>query len=230
MLHSHAGASAWRWRSWGDSTKPDRELRQTIEKSGSSVRARHLAMRNLGTLLRLQGRYAESLEWLEKATAESAIQRSHRGDLAHGLARGGPDEARARRHSTPRAQLFARADALFSDVQQAAHDACTRRSAGRDGAGAGCSARTTPRRCNRRREPIVFWRDFDPDNRFGGRSGALAGPLLSGRSAAMPKHWKRSAARNACWRVPLFPRTPGCCNSPVRAEALRSHGASGGLR
>ena len=67
----------------------DRELREAIEKSGSSARARHLAMRNLGTLRRLQGRYAESLQWLEKATAESAKQRSHRGDHAHGLVEAG---------------------------------------------------------------------------------------------------------------------------------------------
>src|SRR6185295_9248570 len=39
----------------------DRQLRLTIDKSVKSPRAHFLAMRNLGTLLRLQGRYTESL-------------------------------------------------------------------------------------------------------------------------------------------------------------------------
>ena len=46
----------------------DRTLRQTIEQAGSgATRGKHLAMRNLGTSLRLQGRNAEALQWLEQA-------------------------------------------------------------------------------------------------------------------------------------------------------------------
>ena len=68
----------------------DEQLRQTIEQTGpASARAQHLAMRYLGTLLRLQGRYVESLQWLEKSNAASALQPSHRGDHAHGLLEAG---------------------------------------------------------------------------------------------------------------------------------------------
>ena len=46
----------------------NRHLREAIDESeGKAPRAHHLALRNLGTSLRLQGRYAEALPWLEKS-------------------------------------------------------------------------------------------------------------------------------------------------------------------
>ena len=74
-------------------------------------------MRHLGTLLRLQGRYVDSLQWLEKSNAASAIQPSHRGDHAHGLLEAGL--ARLELGELDAAQhLFTRAETLFNDVQQ----------------------------------------------------------------------------------------------------------------
>ena len=95
----------------------DRELREAIAKSGSSLRARHLAMRNLGALRRLQGRYAESMQLLEKANAESAVQRSHRGDHSHGLVEAGLTKLELGDAAAAR-DLFERAARLFSDVQK----------------------------------------------------------------------------------------------------------------
>ena len=148
------GASVWRWRIWGVLMKPINNCgRRSSETGPASVRAQHLAMRNLGTLLRLQGRYVDSLQWLEKSNAASAIQPSHRGDHAHGLLEAGL--ARLELGELDAAQhLFTRAEALFNDVQQAAHHARARRSAGRYGASAACSVAITPVRCNVRRKPI----------------------------------------------------------------------------
>ena len=131
----------------------DRELREAIEKSGSSIRARHLATRNLGTLRRLQGRYAESPQLLEKATAESAIQRSHRGDHAHGLVEAGLTKLELGDSAAAR-DLFGRAAPLFSDVhkQRMTPHAPICWWGWREYS---CSTRSTTRRCDRRRAPIA---------------------------------------------------------------------------
>ena len=144
----------------------DRELRQAIDQSGSSARAHHLAMRNLGTLRRLQGRPGEALQWLEKATAESAVQRSHRGDLAHGLVETGLTKLELGDADAART-IFIRAEALFDDVQKerltpARGDLLVGMARVqlhyRDYAAALRSAERADR----------FWRDFDPDNRSAG--------------------------------------------------------------
>jgi eukaryotic-like serine/threonine-protein kinase len=95
----------------------DRTLRQTIEQAGSGAsRGKHLAMRNLGTSLRLQGRHAEALQWLEQAIEAAAIQRSHRIDLAQGLVEAGL--AKLELGEVDAAQsYFTRAEELFADVQ-----------------------------------------------------------------------------------------------------------------
>jgi serine/threonine-protein kinase len=95
----------------------DRTLRQTIEQAGSGVsRGKHLAMRNLGSSLRLQGRHAEALQWLEPAIEAASIQRSHRSDLAHGLVEAGL--AKLELGEVDAAQsYFTRAEELFADLQ-----------------------------------------------------------------------------------------------------------------
>ena len=179
----------------------DRELREAIEKSGSSLRARHLATRNLGTLRRLQGRYADSMQLLEKAIAESAVQRSHRGDHAHGLVEAAltalelGDAAAAQ-------DLFERAARLFSDVQK---------------------ERTTPARADlllgmaraqlQQREYAAallsaqgadsFWRSFDPDNASAGAAAFWLGRCYRalGRHAEAQDAFRR--AQRALARSPL---------------------------
>ena len=96
----------------------DRQLRTTIDGSGpKSARAHHLAMRNLGTSLRLQGREREALPWFEKAMAAASAQPSHRGDLAHGLLEAGLAQVELGEFAAAQG-LFDRADALFGDVQK----------------------------------------------------------------------------------------------------------------
>lgn len=55
----------------------------------TASRAQHLARRNMGVVLRMQGRYKEALPFLESAIEGASIQRSHRGDLAHALLEAG---------------------------------------------------------------------------------------------------------------------------------------------
>ena len=183
----------------------DRELREAIERSGSSLRARHLAMRNLGTLRRLQGRYAESLQLLEKATAESAIQRSHRGDHAHGLVEAGLTKLELGDAPGAR-ELFGRAAPLFSDVQK---ERMTPARADllvgmarvqlkhKEYAAALQSAQAAER----------FWRDFDPDN---GSAGDAA--FWLGRSyQALARHAEALDAFGRAERV--------LARSPLPADA-----------
>ena len=146
----------------------DRELRLAIDNSGSSARARHLAMRNLGTLRRLQGRYGESKQWLEKAIAESAIQRSHRGDHAHGLVEAGLTEL-ALGDVDAAGALFGRAEPLFADVQK------QRITPARGDLLLGMARVQLDRRehaaaLQSAQRADLFWRDFDPDNRSGGEA------------------------------------------------------------
>jgi serine/threonine-protein kinase len=151
----------------------DRELQEAIGKSGSSVRARHLATRNLGTLRRLQGRYAESLQLLEKANAESAIQRSHRGDHAHGLVEAGLTKLDLGDADGAR-DLFGRAEALFLDVQK------QRMTPGRADLLVGKTRVDLQRRdydgaLRWAQSADAFWRDTDPDSPWAGAAALWLG-------------------------------------------------------
>ena len=149
-------------------------LRQTIKEAGPlHMRANHLAMRHLGTSLRLQGRYADSLASFDKAMVAAAIHHNHRGDLAHGLLEAGLARLELGEFDTAQ-QFFTRAGTLFSDIQK---------------------QRTTPARADllvgmariqlERREYAdalpslqkadLFWRDFNPDNRWAGAAALWLG-------------------------------------------------------
>jgi serine/threonine-protein kinase len=93
-------------------------LGQVLDKPVSSAsRAQHLAMRNMGTVLRLQGRPREALQWLDSAIEGASIQPSHRGDLAHGLLEAGLARLALGEHAAAET-LLSRATALFADVQR----------------------------------------------------------------------------------------------------------------
>lgn len=83
----------------------------------SASRAQHLAMRNMGTLLRLQGRHQEALRWLDASIEGASLQPSHRGDLAHGLLEAGLSKL-ALGELDAAEQLLLRSQALFADVQR----------------------------------------------------------------------------------------------------------------
>lgn len=161
------------------------QLRQVLDQAGDlDMRARHMSERNLGTSLRLQGRYADSLQWFEKGIAGASIHYNHRGDLAQGLLEAGL--AQLDLGDVEAAQgLFVRADTIFKDVQK---------------------EHTTPARADllvgmarvqmHRREymdalPLLqkadqFWHDFDAENRWAGETALWLGRcyLAIGRTAA----------------------------------------------
>ena len=162
-----------------------RHLWEAIEASeGKAPRAHHLALRNLGTSLRLQGRYAEALPWLEKSLRESAIEPSHRGDHAHGLLETGLTRLERGEFEMARL-LLEQARVLFADVQK---------------------QRVTPARADLlvglarldlqqgdsdgalqlAQEADLFWRGFDPENPLAGGAALWLGRchLALGHQAA----------------------------------------------
>jgi serine/threonine protein kinase/Tfp pilus assembly protein PilF len=154
--------------------RADRELMQAIGTPGKEVSGGQLlAMQNLGTSLRLQGRYAESQPWLERAMAAASIKPGRRGYLAHALLDAGLVKLEL---GDPAAAnvLFERADPLFKDVQR---------------------EHMTPARADlfvgmarvrmQRKEFAAalqllwkadgIWREFDPDNRWAGETALWLG-------------------------------------------------------
>ena len=147
----------------------ERELRRTLTDAGEKpTRARHLAMRNLGTTLRLQQRPAEALPLLQTATEEAAVQRSHRGDLAHGLVEMGLVML-ALKDSQGAQREFARAESLFADVQQdrmtpARADLLVGQARIRIEEGDYLAALASLEQADR------FWKGFSPENRWAGET------------------------------------------------------------
>jgi eukaryotic-like serine/threonine-protein kinase len=167
----------------GRFAEADRQLRQTIDESGRmSARAQHLAMRNLGTSLRLQGRYPEALEWLEKSTAASAIQPSHRGDHAHGLLEAGLVKLELREFDAA-FEMFTKAEALFHEVQEG------RVTPARADLWTGMARLQLHRQeyvpaLESARKADLAWEGFDPDSRWAGEAALWLGRsyLAQGRN------------------------------------------------
>ncbi len=172
----------------------NRHLREAIEKSeGKAPRAHHLALRNLGTSLRLQGRYAEALPWLEKSLRESAIQPSHRGDHAHGLLEAGLTRLERGEFDTAR-QLLERARVLFADVQK------QRMTPARADLLVGLARLDLQRGDNdgalqSAQEADLFWRGFDSENPLAGAAALWLGRchLALGHQAASSEALSRAA-------------------------------------
>jgi tetratricopeptide (TPR) repeat protein len=179
----------------------DRQLRQAIDESGTSARARHLAMRNLGTLRRMQGRHRESLDWLDKANVESSRQRSHRGDHAHGLVEAGLTTLELGDVDSARA-LFARAEVLFADVQQ------QRMTPARSDLLVGMTRIHLQRRdydaaLQSAQSADRFWREFDPDNRGAGEAARWLGRCYQALGREVDAARAFSRARHVLGRSPL---------------------------
>jgi serine/threonine-protein kinase len=181
----------------------DLELTRAIGQPGEVVsRGQHLAMRNLGASLRLQGRYAESLSWLEKGMAAASIEPSHRGDLAHGLLEAGL--ATLALHDEKRAQgYFDRAEKIFDDVQK--KHATPARADLRVG-----MARVRMHHGEYEQAlPLLesadsFWRDFDAENRWAGEAALWLGHcyLELGRRADAQATLSRAAKLLAASPIP----------------------------
>ncbi len=177
----------------GEFNEADEQLRLALDGSGaSSARAHHLAMRNIGTLFRLQGRHAESLSWLEKAIAEASVQRSHRGDLAHGLLEAGLAKLGLGEFDAAQG-YFLRSDALFNDVQKG------RMTPARADLLVGMARVQLHEQNHADALPLLekadrFWRDFDPDNRSAGDAALWLGRCNKALG-------RRSEARDALGRA-----------------------------
>jgi tetratricopeptide (TPR) repeat protein len=74
-------------------------------------------MRNVGSLLRLQGKPQQALQWLDVSIASASKQPSHRGDLAQGLLEAGLAHL-ALGEIDNAATLLHRSQQLFADVQR----------------------------------------------------------------------------------------------------------------
>jgi tetratricopeptide (TPR) repeat protein len=158
------------------------QLQQTIKDSPPGTRPHHQAQRHLGTLLRLQGRYAESVPWFDRSMA-AAVEPNHRGDLAIALSEAG--QAQLALGNLEAAQLdFTRAETLFSELQKnyvtPAHADLWIG-----------SARLYIQRGNYEKALQLtqqvdrFWRDFNADSRWAGEAALWLGRcyLALGRSA-----------------------------------------------
>jgi len=150
-------------------------------------------LRNLGTSLRLQGRYAEALPWLERSLEESVIQPSHRGDHAHGLLEAGLTRLERGEFDTAR-QLLERARVLFADVQK------QRMTPARADLLVGLARLDLQRADNdgalhSAQEADLFWRGFDSKNPLAGAAALWLGRchLVLGHQAASSEALSRAA-------------------------------------
>jgi tetratricopeptide (TPR) repeat protein len=179
----------------GNFAAADRELRQAIGTPGEvPTRGQHLAMRNLGISLRLQGQHAAALPWLERATAAASIQPSHRGDLAQGLLEMGLIKLDLGEIDAAD-KLFERSRVLFEDVQQGnmtpAHAELLVAIARADSLRGNLVAAEA-----RLQAANAFWRDFDPRNRWAGEPALWLGrcQLALGHKAEARETLGRAAA------------------------------------
>ncbi|HEY6642431.1 serine/threonine-protein kinase [Povalibacter sp.] len=162
----------------GRFSEAETQLHQVLDHEGNvGARARQLAMRNLGTVLRLQRKYEESRPWLLKAVEAASVHRGHRGDLAHAQAEAGWVALELREFEAADTH-FSRADELFSDVQkQHMTPAHAELLVGR--------ARLLLQREDARaaltllQQADAFWRSFDATNRSAGEAAAWLGRSLS---------------------------------------------------
>jgi serine/threonine-protein kinase len=152
----------------------ERELQQALTDAGDRpTRGQHLAMRNLGTTLRLRGRPAQALPWLEKATTAAAAQHSHRGDLAHGLLEAGLTKL-ALDDAEGAQSYFSRAEALFADVQQQ-HMTPARADLLVGQARVHIAARNYAAALPLLEKANAFWREFSPENHWAGEAALWLG-------------------------------------------------------
>jgi len=168
----------------GRFSEAEDQLRQVLDHGGNvGARARALAMKNLGATLRLQGRYSESIGWIDKAIAAASVRRGHRGDLAHAELEAGlsllalDDIEAAQTH-------FDRAENIFSDVQKQ-HTTPARADLLVGMARVQMEHRNYADALPLLEKAHLFWRDFDPENRWAGEAALWLGRcyLALGRNA-----------------------------------------------
>jgi tetratricopeptide (TPR) repeat protein len=183
--------------------RADRELRQAIGTPGKEVGGGQLlAMKNLGTSLRLQGRYTESMPWLERAIDAASIKPGRRGYLAHALLEAGLVELELGDPAAANAS-FERADALFKDVQRE-HMTPARADLFVGIARVQMQRREFASALQLLQKADGIWREFDPDGRWAGETALWLGrcQLELGRRAEARETLARATRLLAASPIP----------------------------
>jgi tetratricopeptide (TPR) repeat protein len=158
------------------------QLQQTMKDSRPGTRPHHQAQRHLGTLLKLQGRYAESVPWFDRSIA-AAVEPNHRGDLAIAWSEAG--QAQLELGNLEAAQLhFTRAETLFSELQKN-YTTPARADLWIGSARLYMQRRDYQKALQLTQQADRFWRDFNADSRWAGEAALWLGRcyLALGRSA-----------------------------------------------
>ena len=170
----------------GRFSEAEQQLRQALDQAPPGSRPHHQAMRHMGSLLRLQGRPADSLSWYEKSIAAALINDHdlmQRNDRAIGLLE--TALARLELGELAAAQsLFATAESLFAAAQK------QQISPARADLMVGVArVQMQQREFATALPPLqkadLFWRDFAPDSRWAGEAALWLGRcyLALGRNA-----------------------------------------------
>jgi tetratricopeptide (TPR) repeat protein len=154
----------------------EREGRIAVAKARADTRIQFLAMRNLGTVLRLRGEYAEALEWLEKGATGLATKTVYGSDLAMALVDLGLAHLELGALA-PARESFARAEELFARYQK------DRMTPARADLLVGSARLAMQERAYTAALPKLqaadaFWRGFAPDHRDGAEAALRLGRCL----------------------------------------------------
>lgn len=172
ILHAHA-ALGLALTFEGRFAEAERYLRDTIAKADAGSRQQHQAMRGFGTWLRLQSRYAESLQWFDKSAAAAAINPFHRNDLATALVEVGLARLELRELDAAQ-ESFTRAAALFGEFQKQ-HTTPVRADLFVGMARLQMLRRNAAEALALLEKADGFWRDFDAQSRWAGEAAFWLG-------------------------------------------------------
>jgi len=185
------------------------ELRRALDEAPPSSRGQHQAMRHLGTLMRLQGRSAESLEWLGKGIATASLEpvdHFDRNDIASGLLETGLVRLELGELDAA-GESFEAAEALFSKSQKQ-HVSPARADLIVGMARVQMQRREFTAALPSLQTADLFWRDFAPDNRWAGEAALRLGQcyLALGRNAEAHAALGRAAKLLAASPIPADAR------------------------
>jgi len=158
------------------------QLQQTLKEAVAGTRPEHQAQRHLGTLLKLQGRYAEAVPWLEKSIV-ATVEPNYRGDLAIAFSEAG--QVRLELGDLEAAQVhFDQAETQFDGLQKN-YTTPARADLWVGAARLHLQRRNYEKALQLTQQADLFWRNFGADSRWAGEAALWLGRcyLALGRSA-----------------------------------------------
>jgi tetratricopeptide (TPR) repeat protein len=137
----------------------------------------------LGTLLRLQGRYPESLPWLDKAIAAAGAERHQRQDLAIAFSEAGQTQLELGDLDAAQLHLL-QAETMFAELQKK-YTTPARADLWVASARLHLQRRDYEKALQLTQQADGFWRDFNADSRWAGEAALWLGRcyLALGRRA-----------------------------------------------